>query len=266
MAINTGLIKIKGTIGGMTFYDYEGENRVKLANGPDRDRIMRDPAFKRTRENMTEFGGAATAGKAFRKAFNEAAKQTGDRYFGARVLGLLRRINILCPGIRGKRTFDFASFPEYLKDLEFNKKVSLGSVFFAPYEKPSFNANRDVVTLNIPEFDTDVYINAPKGSTHFRLMLASGVLSNYVFDDGIEKYVPTDSDYEGMKASAFSNTLPLGGSTAGAVTLSTDFGVGAALPASVVVPAAIGIVFYQEIKGQLYVLESHNAMRIDAVG
>jgi hypothetical protein len=266
MATNLGLIKIKGSIGGMTFYYSDGENRIKLTNGPDRDRIMRDPAFKCTRENMCEFGGAATAGKAFRKAFTGVAKLTGDRYFGARVLGLLRLINIMCPGIRGKRSFDFASFPEFLKDLEFNKKESLGSVFFAPHEKPSFNANRDVVTLNIPVFDTDVYINAPKGSTHFRILLACGVLSNYVFDDGIEKYVPMDSDYDGINASALSNPLLLGGSTSGVITLVTDFGVGAALPSTVVVMAAVGIVFYQEINGQFYVLASNNAMHIDAVG
>ena len=69
-----------------------------------------------------------------------------------------------------------------------------------------------------------------------------------------------------LKGIAFSNEIPLGGTSGGVLNLTTDLGVGAALPASVAVMAAIGIIFYQEINSQLYELASSNAMRVDAVG
>jgi hypothetical protein len=51
-----------------------------------------------------------------------------------------------------------------------------------------------------------------------------------------------------------------------AINLSIDLGVGIALPSEVAVFAATGINFYQQINGQLYMLATNNAMRVDSVG
>ena len=59
MAVNNSFLKLKGGLGGLSFYEAGGENRVREKGGIDRDRIMNDPDFKRTRENMSEFGGSA---------------------------------------------------------------------------------------------------------------------------------------------------------------------------------------------------------------
>jgi len=50
------------------------------------------------------------------------------------------------------------------------------------------------------------------------------------------------------------------------ISLSVDLGFSSALPASVGVVSAVGIIFYQEINSQFYELASDNAMRIVIVG
>ena len=69
-----------------------------------------------------------------------------------------------------------------------------------------------------------------------------------------------------VKGLADSGEIPLGGITPAAINLVVDLGIGAALPAEVIVPADTGIIFYQEINSQFYELASDNAMRLDAVG
>ncbi|MFT7613569.1 MAG: hypothetical protein ACI9J3_002544 [Parvicellaceae bacterium] len=66
MAKQKGFIKLKGSLGGLTFYGKNGEELVRTTGGVEKSRIMKDPAFKRTRENMAEFGVSATIGKALR--------------------------------------------------------------------------------------------------------------------------------------------------------------------------------------------------------
>ncbi|MCB0388957.1 MAG: hypothetical protein KDD23_10015 [Winogradskyella sp.] len=50
---------------------------VKKQSRISKKRIMSDPAFKRTRENMMEFAGASKAGKAFRDSFANMVKLMG---------------------------------------------------------------------------------------------------------------------------------------------------------------------------------------------
>jgi hypothetical protein len=266
MAKNLSLFKFSGSIGGITFFESGGKSYVRLTRGPEKTAIMNNAAFKRTRENMSEFGGAAKAGKAFRMAFSDIVIKMADRHLSARLLGLMKRIINLGAGVRGKRAIDVVANSIWLKGLEFNEHSSLGSVFFPHYLDPAFNANRDTASLHIPEFNTDTCIVPPDGSTHFRVLLACGTLSNYLFDDEMNQYVPADPDHDSLHVLVESPAIPLGGMSGGDIDLTADLAIGAALPANVVSMAAVGIVFFQEINSVLYELASNNAMRIDAIG
>jgi hypothetical protein len=266
MAKNVGLIKIKGSLGGLSFYESGGLNLIRQSNGPDKERIMNDPSFERTRETMSEFGGASKATKSFRRCFASTIKGMGHRYLTSELVRMFYKVCVAGSGIRGKRTIDFSGNREIFEKFDFNKAEPMGAFFYAPYENPTLNANRDLATLSIPVFDTDVYMEAPKGSTHFQILLAFGTLSNYVYDDEMEHYVPLEPDYDGLHGLAVSPYIPLGGMIPGPIDLQVDLGIGTALPASVSVLAATGIVFFQEINSQMYVLASRNAMRIDTAG
>ncbi len=266
MATNLSFLKLKGNLGGLNFYEAGGENRVREKGGVDRDRIMNDPDFKRTRENMCEFGGAAKVGKAFRMCFSEVIKMMSEPTLTGRVTGMMRKINSMGTGTRGKRMFDLVSYSDLLKGFEFNRNEPLSSIFYAPSDPVVFNANRDVVTWNVPVFKTDRLMLAPEGSTHFKLILAAGIVSNYVYVGDSGMYEPAEVALDCLHGLAESAEIPIGGMSPAAINLSVDLGVGLALPANVIVLAATGIIFYQQINSEYYLLARNNAMQVAAIG
>ena len=74
MARQGGILKIKGTIGDITFFKTRDGYRVKEKSGVDGDRIATDPKFQRTRENGAEFGESALASKILRSAIRAMAR------------------------------------------------------------------------------------------------------------------------------------------------------------------------------------------------
>ncbi|OIQ38699.1 MAG: hypothetical protein BM563_05430 [Bacteroidetes bacterium MedPE-SWsnd-G1] len=101
MAKQKGIIKLKGSIGGMTFYERNRKNLIRTTGGVEKSRIEKDPAFKRTRENMSEFGGSAKVGKAFRMGFVSVIKTMGSVNIVGKITALMRRINANGAGVRG---------------------------------------------------------------------------------------------------------------------------------------------------------------------
>ena len=55
MAKQKGIIKLDGTIGGITFYKSQDGYLAREKGGVPADRIANDPAFQRIRENGEEF-------------------------------------------------------------------------------------------------------------------------------------------------------------------------------------------------------------------
>jgi hypothetical protein len=78
MARQSGLIKLNGTLGGITFYKSQDGYLAREKGGIEADRIANDPNFQRTRENGAEFGAAGKAGRLLRTCVqNDLAKFCG---------------------------------------------------------------------------------------------------------------------------------------------------------------------------------------------
>ncbi|PNQ72845.1 hypothetical protein C1T31_10090 [Hanstruepera neustonica] len=266
MARNNSFIRLEGSLDGLTFYRKDGESFVKTQSRVSRNRIMNDPAYKRTRENMQEFGGAAKAGKAFREAFAGLSQTIGDTYLSARLSGLLKRIIKLGAGDRGERELDLASYHEQFRGFEFNPNKQFDSVFFAPLTGPTINATRDVVDLTVPDFNTDAFINAPEGATHFSLILATGYVSNYGFVPVLTAYEPVDETVNARGSVTTSSAIALGGMVGSATTLQVDMSALGAIPVEVAVFVGLGIVFYQEVNGNMYALAQDHALKVATTG
>ena len=265
MAKQKGFIKVKGSLGGLTFYSANREELIRTTGGVDKSRIEKDPSFKRTRENMSEFGGSATVGKALRTGYASIIKFMSDSTTVGRVTGLMKRINANGPGARGKRAFEIVPNKFVIEGFDFNKYTHFESIFYAPYGEPTLDANRDIATWVIPDFNTDDSMDIPEGATHFKLILASTVLSDYTYH-AQKGYEPVNEAENEVNGIAMSTEIPLGGMVGSVTTLTVDLGFGAALPATVGVVNAIGIVFYQEINSLFYELASDNALKIALVG
>lgn len=266
MAKQKGYIDLEGTLGGLTFYKSGGQSIVKTKSTINKDRILKDPNFKRTRENMSEFGGSATVAKALRHGFAAIMPIMSDRTVVGRLTATMKRVNANGNGVRGKRDFDILNNKQLLEGFEFNKSQPLEGIFFAPYNPIALNANRSIATWVIPDFNTLDYIHAPEGATHFKMVMGMVVLSNYVYNNGLKQYKPTNPDENEKNGIAFSEAIALAGSVGNDTTLTVDLGFPAQLPNTVAVIVGAGIIFYQDINGVLYELASDNAMTVQLVG
>ncbi|TVZ60036.1 hypothetical protein NA63_2584 [Flavobacteriaceae bacterium MAR_2010_105] len=266
MARNYSFVKLEGTVDDLTFYQKDGVNLVKKKSRVSRNRILNDPAYRRTRENMSEFGGAAKVGKAFREGFAGLSSLMGDTYMGARVNAVMKRINTFGAGPRGEREFNVVAYGEQLRGFEFNALKPFETQFYAPSTSPSINASRDTVQWDIPDFNTDTYIRVPEGATHCKLVLAAGYVSDYEYEPALKSYEPVDETVNGRGGVSYSAPIVLGGMVGSATALTVDLSGLGAIPVTTALFAATGIVFYQEINAVLYELAQGHAMKVVVTG
>ncbi len=245
MARLNGILKIEGTLQEMTFYKTQDGNLVKTKSGVSGDRIANDPAFARTRENGTEFGASATAGKLLRDTIRVMVATASDNRITSRLTQVMTQIkNLDTTSVRGERSVDIGiattDGKALLKNFNFNDKAILGAIMYKPYTVTTATGVIDIANL-VPMND----IAAPSGTTHVSIKGAFAIVD---FDLGT-----SDVSYTNVE------NLPVDGTSTN-VTLT---------PAAV--PTGTGtklyllqIEFFQEVNAVQYPLNNgaYNALAI----
>lgn len=260
MSKQIGLIKLKGNIGGISFYRSGGEDLAKTANGPSKEKILNDPTFVRTRENNTEFGASATAAKALRLALVTAIQTMGDPRLASRLTKLFKEINLRGVGVRGQRPITLSANRTMLENFDFNNAVSFSSIFNAPFTFTN-NAARLQGTITIPAFLPSSFIQAPSGATHFRLLQAIGVVSDYTYNSSTLHYDPTDPLINTLSAVNYSAVTALSSTVPVNFTLVANLPGTPTMTATASVVQCIGIEFFQRIGTTDYLLAQDNCMK-----
>ena len=104
MARQKGIIKLKGTIGDITFYKTMDGHLARGKGGIEASRIQNDPNFQRTRENNSEFGRAGAAGKLLRTAFRTMLQTATDTRMVSRLTkDMVAVVKADATSIRGQR-------------------------------------------------------------------------------------------------------------------------------------------------------------------
>lgn len=238
MARQSGILKIKGTIGGMTFYKSQDGNLVREKGGVDASKIANDPAFARTRENGSEFGSAASAGKLLRDAVRTLMLLAADNRVTSRVTKVMTVIkNFDTASARGDRNVaaglaDPAAQAE-LKNFNFNISALLSSVLYKPF---AVNTATGVITINnlIPMND----LSFPNGATHIAIR---GAWTKIDFDANT-----SEIEYTNVV------NLPIDGASSNVVLTP------AAVPAGAggISLFLLGIEFFQDVNGVQYTLKN----------
>lgn len=263
MAKQKGHIKYVGTLGEVRHFKIKGNEGyfAGLKGGPTAEQIKTAPGFIRTRENMSEFGACANAGKSVRVGLSSLMKQMADNQFTGRLTAIMKKINIEDGSeARGQRAILVSLQPQYLKGLDFNRNISFNGVFNAPFTL-SINPERNESKLSIPAFNPLNFISVPSGTTHFRVLNALSVISDFIYNAVTGAYEPADSDLNEVSNIAYSDYTPVD-----AVTSPID--VIASLPnaptmnTNVTAIGSIGIEFYQQVGINYYLFNAGNAMKI----
>lgn len=264
MGRQVGLIKIKGNIGGVSFYKSDGQDLARVANGPSKEKILNDPNFVRTRENNSEFGGSASVAKALRLAFAGDVLTMGDNRFSSRLTAFFKDLCNKGTGIRGQRPIELSAHKASLEGLEFNKKLAFGSVFNAPYTITT-SASRDQADISTGAFNPLTFVHAPSGATHFKVSMTLSVISDFVYNTATAHYEATDADSAKLTKADAGIMMMLNSSTPQTVSLSCTLPGAPTITATQSVVLAMGIDFYQQVGGVDYLLAQGNAMKIVSV-
>lgn len=248
MAKQKGIIKLKGTMGDVTFYRTKDGYLAREKGGVDRQRIMNDPAFKRTRENGMEFGTAGRGGQLIRKGIRRLLRLAGDSRVTSRLLKILMEI-IKTDSVseRGKRKIQEGNMG-LLEGFDFNDKGKLNSVFFSGYHS-NFDRATGEFDLDIDAFVPTEAIEAPKGTTHIQIMTGVCAL-----------------DFDGRSFEenhVFSPVISWDEQSNAALSLTANLTAGLTHP----VIQLVGVSFFQEVNGEMYALRNgvYNALAIVGV-
>jgi hypothetical protein len=166
MAKQKGIIKIKGTIGDLSFYTTKYGDVVRTKWGPDKERRKNDPNFAEADRNSTEFGGCSASGKVFRHAVAAIISGASDSALNTRVNKLMFAVkNLDEKSGHGKRNVGIGLMnPKAInlfKGFNFNIDGPLDSILKAP-------CVIDKVTgrITVSGLTEKGAIKFPKGATH----------------------------------------------------------------------------------------------------
>ncbi len=264
MARQLGHVKYKGTIGEIRHFKIKGMtgNFAGLKGGATGEQIKHDPGFVRTRENMNEFAACAIAGKSIRVGLNLLIKQMSDAQLTGRLTGIMKKINLEDQTeARGYRAILISTQSKYLLGLNFNRNFGFDSSFIAPFELIG-NAERNSSTLTVPAFNPLKSVIAPSGATHFRLINAISVISDFAFNATTGVYEPIQPELNEMSNVSYSTHLDIKLDLGESIVISSDLPGAPEMNDDVTVLNSIGIEFYQKAGNEYYLLNAGHALKI----
>ncbi len=245
MARQKSIIKLEGTIGGVTFYKSKDGYMAREKGGVPADRIKNDPAFQRTRENGSEFGRAGNAGKVLRNSIRVLLLKASDFRMVSRLTKAMTKvIQMDTVNERGQRNV-LDGETELLKGFDFNINGKLGTTLFAPYTVAMDRVTGEA-SVTLEAFVPQTGIAAPGGTTHFKIV--SGAME-------------VDFENESFNTQTQESAiLPWDTSSVAAITQQNDLTANSTHPLFYV----LGVEFFQEVNGTFYPLRNgaYNALQI----
>lgn len=233
-------------MGGLSGYKTSDGTLIRTKGGGTKEQFMNSASLQRTRENASEFGGAAKAAKVLRNALRTLIANASDSKMVSRLtqqfVAVIKTDEI---NDRGQRNILDAE-TEMLQGFEFNAKAKFSTTVFS---KVTSIINRATgvngVTFNGMTPSRD--IAAPTGTTHIKFMAAATAVD---FEQETGESISEESDFL-----AYTNTA----------IEDTDLSLTANSTHPIFV--AVGIEFYQQVNGKYYPLNNgaFNALQIAKV-
>lgn len=248
MGEQNSLVKVRGTLGGLTYYKTKDGDLVRQKGGVSKDRIANDPAFLRTRENGMEFGTAGKMSKTIRDCLRPILRNAADSRVTSRLTkAMFQLLKLDATSDRGKRHPSEGIKTEagkaVLQGFNFNIDSMLRSVLFKPLE-----LDLEAKAVSLKQLSTMNDILYAQGATHLRLTIG---VASIDFVTGKSQFTYNMSDHIEIKPEPIDLSLVLNSSFIGEGTKIYVF----------------KIEFSQLLNGKHYSLsnDSFNAMEVIAV-
>ena len=237
MARQKGIIKLKGTIGDITFYKTKDGHLAREKGGIEASRIASDPAFQRTRENGAEFGRAGKAGKTLRTALRTLLLNSADNRMVSRLTqAMIKVIQADLVNERGLRNV-IDGEAELLVGFEFNIGGKLGTSLFAPFVGTIDRVTGEI-SVDLASFIPANMIAAPGGTSHFKIISAGAAIN---FE--AETFVVATSE---------TAIIPWDNAPTAVIQQLNAVDPNSVSPLFL----ALGVEYYQEVNGRMYPLKN----------
>jgi hypothetical protein len=241
MAKQKGIVQIEGTMGNLTFYKSQDGMMVKEKSAVSKERIMNDPHYRRTRENMAEFGNAAASSKMLMEAVHSFIKTASDNRVSSRLNQAMKKVLLEDKfSARGARNVAAGIKTDkgksMLKQFNFNKFSNLGSVL---HKQIILSPVTGTITINDVNPVNDIV--GPKGASHVTL---SCVFVTVEFATG-KYYTEYSEPVELALDNTLSNVQLIPDEVPTLTPDTTSFYL-------------IKMEFYQEVNGEKYSLNNEN--------
>ena len=185
MAKLKSFIKLQGTLDGLTFYKSKDGYLIRTKGGVSKSRILKDPNFKRTRENMHQFGLNATAGKLLRTCVGPILMKAKDSKLSSRMLKLMNEIKRFdTVSVRGEQLVGLGLTSSEGKQLLTNFNFNIDAPLFQVLNTP-FTIDTTSGAVSISNFIPEEHLKIPSGATHVEFQ---SVLVNVNFDTQLFNY------------------------------------------------------------------------------
>ena len=237
MARQKGILKLKGTIGDITFYKTRDGYVAREKTSIDANRIANDPAFQRTRENGAEFGRAGKASKLLRNTLRPYFKNYADYRMTSRLTqAMMKVVQADLVSVRGMRNV-IDGEAELLAGFEFNRKSQLSGSLFAPMTHIIDRA-MGTVEFGLPAYVPEIMVGAPSGTTHYSIVSVA---------------VAVNFETEDFEVSAEqTEVLPYNNVLGAPIQHSHSVSAGSTVP----IFLCVGIEFFQRVNGEQYALRN----------
>ena len=188
MAKAKGPFIIKGTLGGLSFYDSVFGPIVRTKGGPTKNQIKKSPAYASVRRNNSEFANAASAGKVLRQGMRALLGHVDDHRLVWRVTQLMVQLKNLDQDSEwGQRVVGKCLLSEaghqLLKNFDFNSNMPLKTLLKCDYRIDPHNR------LHLTDFVPARDLKAPKGAS--QVVIKSALLH---VDPAAKKTTLTESN------------------------------------------------------------------------
>ena len=169
MAKQTSIITLNGNVGGLSFYKTKDGHMAREKGGVSKDRIMNDPKYARTRENLKEFTENIRTVKLVQDTIRPAIIRIADPQLYQRLVRQMMKVLRTDPvNGRGLRIVAEGDW-NLLKGFELNGNAILSGTLRTEFTVTDTTTDW---TCSVPSFLPADYLVIPQGATHFRLMAA----------------------------------------------------------------------------------------------
>ncbi|SMD44452.1 hypothetical protein SAMN00777080_3073 [Aquiflexum balticum DSM 16537] len=245
MAKQTGIITLQGNVGRLNFFKNKDGFQAREKGGVSKSRIMTDPRYARTRENIAEFTTNAAVVKLLKDTIRPAIVRISDTRLHQRLVKkLLTILRTDAVNVRGQRNIQEGDW-NLLIGMEINATVGLTSTLRP--ELVLINTGTDW-GISIQPYQPSDFMVIPEGASHFKVFVAGASID-----------ILTGNRSFQMEASA---NLPINVETP-AINLAVEKAL-IPDPHRILI---VGVEFMQEVNGQYYAMNNgaNNAAVIIAV-